>query len=91
MLLKRGDSVTIFFFEDGIMNLIKDIKSPQERNISLMMNDLGERGVKLTACGTCAKFRGVNKEAIIDKATLSGLATLSKIVRESDRFLTFGY
>ncbi|MDD3626373.1 MAG: DsrE family protein [bacterium] len=90
-LLKRGDNVTIFLFEDGIMNIVKDIKSPQERNIALMMKEIAAVGVKITACGTCAKFRGVNKEAIIENATLSGLATMSKIIKESDRFLTFGY
>lgn len=90
-LIENGHQVSIFFFEDGILNIVNNIKSPQERNIAEMMQDLSDLGARLTGCGTCGKFRGVGRKTIIPGATLSGLATLSKIVKESDRMLTFGY
>lgn len=89
--LKKGNEVSIFFFEDGVINLVKDIKSSSERNLSAKMQELSDLEAVLSGCGACAKFRGIKKSGIIEGATLSGLATLSKFVRNSDRFITLGY
>ncbi len=90
-LLKKGHKAEIFLYEDGVINIDEDIKSFEERNIKDRIVELIEQGVKVTACGTCAKFRGQGKKDIIPQAKHGGMAVLVNILNSSDRFLSFGF
>jgi len=90
-LLAKGHEVKMFLYEDGTINIMKEIKSPQERNIAEMMAELADAGVAIQACGTCAKFRGVKKADILEGTKLGGMAVLAKFAKACDRFLSFGF
>ena len=90
-LVEKGHSVSVFLYEDGVINIDKDIKSPQERNIADRMRELVEKGVEIIVCGTCAKFRGQDRHKIIEKTKHSGMASFVKMLRESDRFISLGF
>jgi len=90
-LLKKGHGVSLFLYEDGVINIDKDIQSPQERNIKDRMAELIEKGAVIRACGTCAKFRGQTTGDIIEGAKLTGLAALVEFINRCDRFISFGF
>ncbi len=89
--MDRGHEIRIFLYEDGTINIKHQIRSPQERNIAEMMAELVELGAEIKACGTCAKFRGIKKQDIIEATKLAGMAVLANYVNDCDRFLTFGF
>lgn len=90
-LLKKGHQASVFLYEDGVINIDKDIKSPQERNIKDRMVELANMGVVFKVCGACAKFRGQTKNDIVPEAKHAGMAVLVNIINESDRFVSFGF
>lgn len=90
-LLNKGHALKLFLYEDGLMALNKDIKSPQERNLAEMMNELASLGAEIRGCGTCASFRGLKKDQIIEGAKLGGMAVLVGYIGACDRFLSFGF
>jgi len=89
--LKKGDEVKIFLYEDGVFNMNKDIKSPQERNIADRMREILKLGAEIRGCGTCAKFRGLKKENLIEGTKMAGMAYLVEILNSVDRFLSLGF
>ena len=89
--LQKGHKVMIFFYEDAVLALNKNIKSPGERNIAERMLELGTLGVTLFACGLCARFRGLPKDSIIDGAKMAGMAVMAKLINESDQIITFNF
>lgn len=90
-LLKRGHQVKIFLYEDGVLNVNRGIKSPQERNIGKMMQELADAGVEIKVCGTCAGFRGVTRAEVIQGARLAGTAVLAGFLAKCDRFISLGF
>ena len=90
-LLKKGHEAEVFLYEDGVINMDADIKSFEERNIKDRIIELINEGVKVTACGTCAKFRGQTKKDIIEDAKHGGMAILVSILKSSDKFLSLGF
>jgi sulfur relay (sulfurtransferase) complex TusBCD TusD component (DsrE family) len=90
-LLSKGNGVKLFLYEDGLIALNKNIKSPQERNLAEMMAELASLGADVKGCGTCASFRGLKKDDIIEGAKLGGMAVLVNYIGECDRFLGFGF
>jgi len=89
--LARGHGVRMYLYEDGVINLHKEIKSPQERNIPEMMAELAQAGAEIRACGTCAKFRGFKRPQLIEDTKLAGMIVFAKYANECDRFLSFGF
>ncbi|NLI97614.1 hypothetical protein GX441_03020 [bacterium] len=90
-LIDKGHALKLFLYEDGLIALNKDIKSPQERNLAEMMAELAALGADIKGCGTCASFRGLKKDQIIEGAKLGGMAVLVNYIGECDRFLSFGF
>ena len=90
-LMKKGHKVSVFLYEDGVYNVDKDIKSPQERNIADRMRELVSIGVDVKGCGTCAKFRGQKRDKLIDNVKHGGMANLVNIIKDADIFLSFGF
>jgi len=89
--IKKGHEVKIFLYEDGVFNMNKDIKSPQERNIADRMRELLELGAEIKGCGTCAKFRGFTRNNLIEGSKLAGMAYFVEILNTVDRFLSLGF
>lgn len=90
-LLKKGHKVSTFLYEDGVINIDKDIKSPQERNIKDRMVELAGMGVTFRVCGTCAKFRGQTKDDIVPETKHGGMAVLVEFINTTDRFISLGF
>jgi sulfur relay (sulfurtransferase) complex TusBCD TusD component (DsrE family) len=89
--LARGDDCKVFLYEDGVYQVDRDIKSPQERNIAERWAELIEKGVEVVSCGVCTQFRGQTKDEVLPGVRRAGLASLVKIVTECDRFISFGF
>ncbi|MEM2869233.1 MAG: DsrE family protein [Thermoplasmata archaeon] len=87
--IARGHSVEIFLYTDGVNIANKAISAPGHRNLPQMFSELGS-AAGVTACGTCARFRGVVKDVLPPNIVLGGLGTLVKLLEECDRFLVFG-
>lgn len=89
--INRGHEVFIFLYEDGTLNVQARIKSLEERNIAQRIQELIQMGAKVGLCATCARFRGQEKEDIIEGAKFGGLGLLVKEMPDCDRFISFGY
>jgi sulfur relay (sulfurtransferase) complex TusBCD TusD component (DsrE family) len=89
--LAKGHEVKMFLYEDGVFNLAKEIRSPQERNLAEMMVELASLGAEIQGCGTCAAFRGLKKQDVIEGSKLGGMVVLANYVNSCDRFLSFGF
>lgn len=87
--ITRGHSVEVFLYTDGVNIANKAVTAPGHRNLPLMFSELGA-GARVTACGTCARFRGVTRDVLPPNIALSGLGTLVNMLDECDRFVVFG-
>jgi tRNA 2-thiouridine synthesizing protein D len=89
--LGKGHDVMIFLYMDGVINLSSNIRSPGERNIAEMLKELADAGVRVEACGECAKFRGLKRDMLVEGTKLTGISTLAEMINASDRFVTLGF
>ena len=89
--LAKGHECSVFLYEDGVYQVDRDIKAPQERNIAERWAELIEHGARVVACGVCAQFRGQAKDDVLPGVKRAGLASLVKMVAECDRFVSFGF
>ena len=87
--MERGHDVELFLYTDGVNVANRGITAPGHRNIAHMFSELGERA-RVTACGTCARFRGLTKELVSPNVSLGGLGALVKMLDECDRYIVFG-
>jgi len=88
--LARGHEVLgIFLYTDGVYVVNRNIAAPGFRNIAQMFSELGAK-TRVVACGTCARFRGVNKDLLSPGTTMGGMGALVKFLQDCDRFLVFG-
>jgi tRNA 2-thiouridine synthesizing protein D len=88
--LDRGDQVSIFLYMDAVIALNSNIRSPGERSVPGMLQELAGRGAQVVACGECAKFRGIRRDIVLEKTQLAGIASLAEMVESCDRFITLG-
>ena len=72
-----------------VLETAKKVKAMNNGEVLEILAD--DEGAVLSGCGTCGRFRGVGRKDKIEGATVSGLATLTKFIKEADRFITFGY
>jgi tRNA 2-thiouridine synthesizing protein D len=88
--LARGHEVLgIFLYTDGVNNANRCIAAPGHRNLAQMFSELGAR-TRVVACGTCARFRGLNKDGLSPGTAMGGMGALVKMLQDCDRFLVFG-
>jgi tRNA 2-thiouridine synthesizing protein D len=88
--LARGHEVLgVFLYTDGVNVANRNIAAPGHRNIAHMFSELGAR-IRVVACGTCARFRGLNKETLSQGTAMGGMGALVKLLQDCDRFLVFG-
>lgn len=87
----RGHEIVgAFLYTDGVNNATRFIKPAGERNLNEMLDQLGAEGIRVVACGACASFRGLRKDAASDNIRISGLGSLAEFINSADRFITFG-
>ncbi len=81
--LKQGDDVSLFLLGKAVeLEKIKDSKF----DVQGKTRAFAAAGGKILACGTCLKIHGSGGSAL---CPVSSLADLYRIIRSSDRVLTF--
>jgi len=81
--LKERDKVNVFLLAKGVESETGSEKYNVKEQISAFLKNGGE----ILACGTCMKSRQINSR---DTCPISSMKDLYQIVKESDKFLTFG-
>jgi len=81
---RRGHEVTVFFYMGGV-HLLKASRALSR------LTDPSMRGVRLLACRTSAKERGIDSEAGLPERTeMSSLSELVELLDRCDRALFLG-
>jgi len=73
--LKKGLSIYLYLVDEGVRCI---------RDKSLM--EMAEKGLKLYVCAYGAQKRGISPSNV---ATFGGLAVLSELIKNCDRFIGF--
>jgi|SRR3989338_4165134 len=81
--LKEGDKVRVFLLARGVESEVKHTKDNIEEQVRKFLSNGGE----IYACGTCMKSRQMDSR---DTCPLSSMSDLYRIIKESDKVLTFG-
>lgn len=82
--------VCIFLMADGVGCAIPNQNTPNGYyNIGRMLKLSLNKGTKLKLCGSCIEARGLKEITLIEKAEMSSMAGLTKLIIESDKVLTF--
>ena len=81
--IKEGDEVNVFLSGKGVES---DAIDTETFNVTEQLHAFVERGGAVFACGTCLKIRQSEGS---ETCTMSTLADLYEIVKESDKIITF--
>src|SRR3972149_74308 len=85
-----GMNVNIFLLGDAVNAAKKGQKTPEGYyNLEQMLLDLVKQGAKISACGTCAQARGLNKEDLIEGVKIGSMLELAHWIKESQNVLSF--
>lgn len=90
--LKKGHEITgIFFYNDGVNNTNNFMEPPQDdRHIAQRWSELGAQGLDLVVCIAAGKRRGICDQNLAPNTRISGLGQLAKMIKDSDRVISFG-
>ncbi|MGI9861951.1 DsrE family protein [Moorella naiadis] len=88
--LAKGYKVTLFASGDGVHNFVRGQKAQGIPNAEDNFVPLIEKGLRVDLCGTCLRFRGIERGNLMDGAEPSTLKNLFTIVDEGDVFLSLG-
>lgn len=82
--------VHVFLLGDAV-SLARRGQNPPEGhyNLEKMLLDLMRTGVKVRACGTCLRARGLNQKELIDGVEVGTMIGLAEWVKESHVTLSF--
>jgi tRNA 2-thiouridine synthesizing protein D len=89
--LRKGHKVNIFIMMDGVYNPITS-QSGKPLNlitISEKLEDLINKGVKVTACRVCMELRGVEEKLFPKGLDVGGIFDLSDMIANSDVVINF--
>ncbi len=81
--------LNVFLLGDGVVAAKKGQKPPEGYNLGKMAADLVARGVKVAACGTCIRARGLTEEDLLEGVEVGTMTMLAKWVEESQKVLSF--
>ena len=84
-----GHEVTVILFQEGILCAKKGQAPSEYPNILEYVENSISEGVKVIACGVCAKARGVTKEDLVDGVTIVGMHEIVEAVANSDKEISF--
>jgi len=82
----------VFLLDDGVYTAKKGQNPPEgleELDLTLKLQELLAQGVRVEACGTCLKARGITQTELLEGVTAVGMKDLAKMVQESAKVLTF--
>jgi len=83
-------NVNIFLLEDGVSIAKKGQRPPEGYyNLEKMLGELIKRGVKVRACGTCTRARGLSQDDLVDGVEVGKIFDLVDWVKESRSVLSF--
>ncbi len=82
--------INVFLLGDAV-SLAKKGQNPPEGyyNLEKMLMDLIKIGVKVRACGTCLRARGLSQKDLIGDVKVGTMMELAKWVKESHIVLSF--
>src|SRR3990167_1276955 len=89
-LLDQDVEVKIFLLEDGVdVGKENQDAKGKEYNLEELTKKLLAKDVPFVACSPCLKICGVSREKLIDGIIEGHMSDLAKLVKESDKVLTF--
>jgi sulfur relay (sulfurtransferase) complex TusBCD TusD component (DsrE family) len=88
--LAAAHEVRLFLYEDSVVGACAHINSGTERNLGQRVGELAARGVEVSACATCCRFRGLGRDDLVPGVNLAGLGALARMIEECDRVVTLG-
>lgn len=84
------DSVRVFLMADAVGCALPGQVTPDGYyNIAKMLASVIAKGGEVTACGTCARARGLENVPLIDGVVVGTMSDLTNWVATSDRIITF--
>jgi uncharacterized protein involved in oxidation of intracellular sulfur len=82
--------VSIFLMADAVACAMASQNTPNGYyNIERMLKLAITHGSKVKLCGSCVDARGLRTAALIEGIEISNMATLTALIVECDRVLTF--
>ena len=81
--LNEGDNVKIFLLAKGVESEV----GSEKYNVKEQITQFVSKGGEIYACGTCLKSRQMDGR---DTCPISSMKDIYKIVKESDKILSFG-
>lgn len=89
-LLNQDVKVKIFLLEDGVdVGKENQDAKGKEYNLEELTKKLLAKNVPFLARSTCLKVCGISREKLIDGIVEGHMSDLAKLVKESDKVLTF--
>jgi len=83
-------NVNVFLLGDAVSAAKKGQNTPQGYyNLEKMLRDLVNQKVKVAACGTCIRARGLNQEDLIEEVEIGTMMMLAHWINESQKVLSF--
>jgi len=84
-----GHDVTVILFQDALLCAKKGQAPSEYPNILEYLENAISEGVKVIACGVCAKARGITKDDLVDGVTIVGMHEIVEVVAKSDKEISF--
>ena len=83
-------NLNIFLLGDAVSAAKKGQNTPQGfYNLEKMLRDLIGQKVKVAACGTCIRARGLSQEDLIEGIEIGTMMMLAHWIKESQKVLSF--
>jgi uncharacterized protein involved in oxidation of intracellular sulfur len=85
-----GQEVELFLMGDGVHTARRG-QDPRGAHASLetMLEDLIDRGIVVTCCGTCCGTRGLAQVDLIEGSATGTIHDLAKLIGACDRVVSF--
>ncbi|HIC76307.1 MAG TPA: hypothetical protein EYO89_00395 [Candidatus Dadabacteria bacterium] len=90
-LIGQDQKPIIFLMNDGVFNVMKNQKPPDEikgQSTSIKIKELVDIGAKAYYCSQCLETRGINKNLIISEISKSNLLELASIIKETSKIIS---
>ncbi len=82
--------IKIFLLADAVFCAKKGQTTPSGYyNLENMLKELIGRGVKVKACGTCMKSRGMNDDELLAGVEIGKMLDLANWTKESQKVISF--
>ena len=86
----KETKINIFLMGDSSSMAKKGQSVPQGYyNLEQMLSGCVAKGVKVKACGTCCKARGLKQEELVPGAEIGSMIDLAQWTAESAKVITF--